>query len=83
MISEEKFYEIVMINFKEIQDKIDLVKSSVNDLCTRTSINEKEIDDIVKEGVKNSERKHWIITSVFGSIAAIATIINVWAQIFS
>lgn len=67
-----------MDNFKEINIKIDDVKTNVNHLCNRVSLNEKDIDIMVKDGVKGSEHKHWVITSIFGAIAAVATAINVW-----
>lgn len=82
MISEEKFYEIVMTNFRDLTTKIDNIKENVSALCERTSLVEQDVENIVKQKIAASETKHKILTGIFGLITSVATIITIWPKIF-
>ena len=82
-----QFEDLVIQNLDEIKTTIADIQTKTTDLCVRSTVSEKDIADlkdnwkshinseIQKELVKRENK--WKITAViFGSISAIATIVN-------
>lgn len=59
---------------KYVIDKLDIIDEKISDLCTRTSLTEHKINDVVSEKVDAKANKFKYITIILASITTISVI---------
>lgn len=90
MISMDELHRSIENNFSELRSDIKEIKNNMADLCTRTTVVEQNIDNIVQEKVDDRmvrqqgfNDKLKIISVLLGSTSIITTSLAVWNVFFS
>lgn len=77
MISQEKFVEISLQSFREINNKLDKVHENISELCVRQSVLETNYKSHVEEKVKEGEKKYKNIAAFLSVITSVSVVVTI------
>lgn len=63
---------------KFVIDKLEIIDEKISDLCTRTTLTEHKIEDVVTQKVDEKATKFKIITIILASITAISILKSIF-----